>query len=172
MTTAIISHILYIMTAISIPSFYLIPFFFIIGVAAGVFLAFVLFDKAARTALRKRIESGKPASRLENWVSSTRDSERRIISGVLVSIKAPVFDAAGIAAIGEEVMFSADLADISASGASAFSQYFVPVDTDIEISCSEKKYAFPYRPAKVRNIVLTQKGLKIGLQFFEKLNIV
>ncbi len=158
-------------------NFYIHPFFLIpvtlaIGFAVGVIVGFFSYSKAVQIELRKRMEYERYDLKAINRLAESRREKRRQYRDILVSIKAPVLDTAGIPALGENVIFAAELLDLSRHGMAVLSPYYIPKGVDIETSCYDKKISFPYRPAKIRYTILTPKGLRIGMQFFKPLDIV
>lgn len=135
--------------------------------AGGTVFGFVSFNYAARIEIRKRIEQGY-AARTMTWLAECRAEERKQPTDqVLVSVRAPILDSAGVPTESEENIFTAVLLDLSRKGAGLFSQHFLPAGLNIQIACNSKHVSFPYRLCKVRDIVLTPKGLRIGVEFFK-----
>ena len=157
------------MPTIEISSFFMLPLILAIGFFMGAVVGFLSFNRAAQIALRKRIESAHYASKPIDWISESRRAKRTNVMNVLVSVVAPVLDAAGVAAANDTITFISYLIDISPTGAGFLGNYFLPVGTNIRIACAEKNMAFPYREAKVCYDRIASNGIRIGVEFLEAL---
>ena len=158
-----------------------------LGVLVGMPLGFHSLTYFVKKEMRRRLERAKYNEEPINFLCDSRSEKRdeaekfyaslreqgKKVSRMLVDIKAPVLDAAGVALENEEATITADLLNISHNGVAVLSKYFLPIGLDVRISCKGEKTGFEYRRAEVRYVIFQkqgfQAGLQIGLQFFEPL---
>ncbi len=108
-----------------------------------------------------------------SWLAETRsETRKKIVTQTSVSIRAPVFDSAGIPVPGEENIFAADLLDFSRGGISILSGSFLPKNSLVRAGCTSKEICFEYSQAKVVYVNMLPNGLRIGLQFTKPINII
>lgn len=138
----------------------------VLGATIGIFAGIHILDYLAKRQLRERIESEAQHIKSANKYINPRKEERRQIHYSQGKVRMPLLDNAGIVTE-EETTFEVSLVDISPSGVAILSQTFIKTGLIVEISLKSENSAlsFPYRKAEVRNIFLTSRGLRIGLQF-------
>ena len=147
-------------------------FVFVIGFVVGLIIGFAAFGSVAKAELRNRLSTTSPEQKNPSIYTEMRTEKRFSIPyPPVVSVKAPVLDSAGVPLIGEDIVFGADLLDMSKHGASILSKQFLPKGLVIEIASSDKKISFDYRRAEIRNLSLSGRGIKIGVQFFELMDM-
>lgn len=147
-------------------------FVLVIGFILGTLVGFSSYGTMAQNEIRNRLAKERyDAKPLTPFSESRREKRLRIDAYPLVSIKAPVLDSAGVPTVNEELIFPAHLTDISRNGCAIISTTYLQKGLDIQIACNDARIGFGYRPAEVRNISLTPRGVRIGLQFFKPLNL-
>ncbi|MFC1594168.1 hypothetical protein ACFL38_02455 [Candidatus Omnitrophota bacterium] len=154
-----------------------------IGLLIGIPVGFLSVSAAVKSAIRKRLASKKYDENPIDFLSDTRRESRIDIKDLLkemveqgegmnriiIDIRAPMFDAAGFPLENEELKFNAELVTISRHGAAVIAFSFLPVGVNVKITCKTKKIDFEERDAQVRYVVLGEKGLRVGFEFFKPL---
>ena len=156
-----------------------------LGLLVGIPVGFSIMTGHIKHSIRKRVEKKIGTNEPISYISDTRKEARvdikslivnmldksKQVDHLLVDIRVPVLDAAGIPIINEEKRVTAKMVNISTQGASIISDTFIPVGLDIMIACKSKKLSFEYRDAEVRYVILEKEGLRMGVQFFEPIDI-
>ncbi len=143
---------------------------FVVGFLSSLFLFFTAFSQAVKLNIRKRLQAEKYDHQRVDFLSETREADRKPVSNLPVTIKMPELDSAGVTYADEEVTFIGMLCDISAKGATIITRRFVPVGVTMLISCNEKKLNFPLWQAEIKNINISNIGLRVGIQFLKPLS--
>ena len=144
----------------------------VVCMVIGILIGFSALDYNAKKEFRQRIEgeAGKPGGPAGKFMES-RKEKRGPVNYPEVLVRAPVVDSAGVADARETMQFSAVMINVSRHGMAIISHQFLPVGLDIEITCRDPKYRFPFQRAEVKHVNVMAKGLKIGLQMFEAIDI-
>ncbi|MFH1791217.1 MAG: PilZ domain-containing protein [Candidatus Omnitrophota bacterium] len=140
----------------------------VIGIIIGVFIALSTFESAAKTELRKRLESEVGREKAVSPVVQSRKAERRGEGRIMVEIKAPETDRLGLVAEGEINKFSAYLLDISTSGAGILCDRFMKKGLVIHMDCNYSDMKFQTM-AEIKNSFIKDNGIRYGLQFLKPL---
>ncbi len=143
-----------------------------ISLIAGIFIGFFGLEAGSKRELRQRLEpeAGK-AKVSEKRLVEFRREKREPADYPEVLIRAPVLDSAGVVAESETREFSAVMVNVTRHGMAIISQQFLSVGLDIEVACKIPKYCFSFRGAEVKHVTVLPKGLKIGLQMFDPLDM-
>jgi hypothetical protein len=145
----------------------------VIGFLSGIIFFLSFYSYKVKLNIRTRLESEKyDKLHVVDKDADTRAEKRQVINYMPVNIDAPVLDTAGVPVVEERQKIAANLIDISSRGAAILSPYFVPKDIVILVSCAERKLSFSLQEAQVRDVTLTNAGIRIGVQFLRPLRIV
>ncbi len=143
---------------------------FIVGSIIGMVIGYSSLDYTAKQELRKRLEGAKSGTLQQAHDEiSPRGEERQKVPPTTAHIRAPILDSAGIPVENEEKKYDVELVGLSQKGASVISQHFFKLGLNVFIACRGERVAFDFRRAQIRNAALTDRGIRIGIEFFEPL---
>lgn len=133
------------------------------GLVLGAVIGYSLFESRGKVELRKMLESQEETKNPLSTLSETRKEERKIVNFIPVTVKVPFQDNVRGSSGDKELTFIAELLDISRSGAGILASQFLKVGTTVEVFCH---YEIEFKTyAKVVNIRIIDRGIRMGLQF-------
>jgi hypothetical protein len=142
----------------------------LIGMVIGIIIGITALHQLGKCQFREKINNEIKMSKVANKIINPRQDKRNSVHYLNPEIIAPILDGVGTATR-ETMKFNAVAVNISQNGIALISQYFLKPGLTVKI-CSKgnaEKIHFSLIDAEVRNINITPRGLKIGLQFLKPL---